>query len=59
MPENDLLGWTFTVEEVSAGVYRGHGEDRDGPTVELTRTDPDEAMRLLHERAREVIRRGL
>ncbi len=34
-------GWSFNVEEVSAGVYRVRGADRSGRSVEATGTDPD------------------
>ena len=33
----ELPGWSFAVEEVSAGVYRVLGRDLAGRTVEATR----------------------
>ena len=34
-------GWSFEVDEVSAGVYRVCGTDQAGRHVEQTGTDPD------------------
>jgi hypothetical protein len=39
-----LPGWTFEVEEISAGVYRVRGVDRAGRSVEQTGTDPDAVL---------------
>ena len=36
-----LEGWQFEVQEVSAGVYRVTGRDRFGRRVSSTGTDPD------------------
>jgi hypothetical protein len=36
-----LPGWTFQVEEVSAGVYSVTGKDRAGRAVEKKGIDPD------------------
>jgi hypothetical protein len=36
-----LPGWSFEIEERSAGVYRVRGTDLAGRTVEITGTDPD------------------
>ena len=33
---NDLPGWSFRIDEVSAGVYRVVGRDLAGRTVEAT-----------------------
>jgi hypothetical protein len=33
--------WSFSVEEVSAGVYRARGVDLAGRTVEASGTDPE------------------
>lgn len=37
----ELPGWTFEMDEVSAGVYRVRGVDEAGRSVESTGTDPD------------------
>lgn len=37
----ELPGWSFDVDEVSAGVYRACGRDRAGRNVEGTGLDPD------------------
>ena len=49
--DDDLQSWSFEVDQVSPGVYRGRATHRDGRTFELTRKHPDEALRLLRERA--------
>jgi hypothetical protein len=36
----DLPGWSFDVDEVSAGVYKAFGEDRAGRNIEETGLDP-------------------
>lgn len=41
---DDIPGWSFRVEEVSAGVYRVRGLDEAGHSVEATGTDPDDVM---------------
>jgi hypothetical protein len=38
---NELPGWYFMVDEVSAGVYKAYGNDRSGRRVEVTGTDPN------------------
>jgi hypothetical protein len=38
---NELPGWHFVVDEVSAGVYKVHGEDQQGRSVETTGIEPD------------------
>lgn len=47
----DVPGWSFTVEEVSAGVYRVRGVDRSGRSVEKTGTEPEEILAELQEAA--------
>jgi len=37
----ELPGWTFDLDEISAGVYRFRGVDEAGRSVEATGTDPD------------------
>ena len=37
----ELPGWTFDLDEISAGVYRVRGVDEAGRSVEATGTDPD------------------
>jgi hypothetical protein len=37
----DLPGWFFEVDEISAGVYKVRGVDEAGRSVEATGTDPD------------------
>lgn len=40
----ELSGWTFDIDEVSAGVYRVRGVDEAGRSVESTGTDPDAVL---------------
>ena len=40
----ELPGWTFDVDEVSAGVYRAVGVDESGRSVQATGTDPDQLL---------------
>lgn len=56
---DELAGWRFTVTEVSAGAYRGRGVDLEGRSVELTLGDPEEVLRLLRERAQELVDRDV
>lgn len=54
----DLPGWTFEVDEVSAGVYKVVGSDSDGHTVEKTGTGPDELLEQCKVWAYELINKG-
>ncbi len=38
---DELPGWTFFGEEISANVYKVGGKADAGPSVEFTGTDPD------------------
>jgi hypothetical protein len=44
---DELPGWTFTVEEISAGVYRVGGRDLAGRSVSLTGEKPDKLLKTL------------
>lgn len=54
----ELSGWSFDVEEVSAGVYRAVGRDRSGRSVELKGTDPDVLLVHCKRAAKECMRTG-
>jgi hypothetical protein len=54
MPEKDLAGWKFEVDEVSAGVWRGRGVDHAGRSVEASGTDYDALLARLKQSAREI-----
>jgi hypothetical protein len=41
---DDLPEWSFSVDEVSAGVYRAAGLDLAGRSVQTTSTDPEAAL---------------
>jgi len=50
-----LPGWTFDVQEVSAGVYRAFGRDRAGRTVEATGVDPGALIEKCGQTATEMM----
>jgi hypothetical protein len=50
-------GWTFEIDEISAGVYRVHGEDEVGRIVEATGTDPDALLAECQEQASKIANR--
>jgi hypothetical protein len=52
--EEDPPGWSFSSEEVSAGVYRLRGVDSAGRSVEATGTDYDELLTRLKRQAAEI-----
>jgi len=54
----DLPGWTFDVDEVSAGVYRAVGVDESGRSVQATGTDPDRLLDECRSAAIDVLRAG-
>jgi hypothetical protein len=54
MPEEDLTGWKFDIDEVSAGVWRGQGVDRAGRSVEASGHDYDALLARLKQSAREI-----
>ena len=56
-PFEDVPGWEFTVDEVSAGVYEVFGVDEAGRSVRVYGQDPDELLRRCHEQAVEMISR--
>lgn len=39
--EKGLMGWSFDIDEVSAGVYRARGTDRKGRSIQKTGVDPE------------------
>lgn len=41
---DDLPGWTFEADEISAGVYEATGTSEAGATVRSVDTDPDRAV---------------
>jgi len=51
----DLPGWTFEVDEVSAGVYEVVASDRHGHTFSNKGTDPDALLKVCSEQARGLI----
>lgn len=56
----ELPGWTFNIDEVSAGVFHVKGVDEAGRSVEATGTDPDallEDCRRLAAKMRGGVRR--
>ena len=62
MEFEDLPGWTFGLDEISAGVYKAVGRHRMGPCVEITGADPEELIercRVSALETSEAIRRKL
>ena len=51
----ELRGWSFSVDEVSAGVYKAVGWDVEGRRVEFVGFDPDALMERCKAAAREII----
>jgi hypothetical protein len=37
----ELYGWQFKIDEISAGVYKVSGIDKSGRSVEVTGIDPE------------------
>ncbi len=52
---NDLSGWLFHIDEVSAGVYQVRGVDRAGRKVQKTGTDPDALLEECKRAAVKII----
>jgi hypothetical protein len=52
----ELPGWKFDADEVSAGVYKATGKDRQGRNVEATGTDPDEMIEKCRKYAIEIMK---
>jgi hypothetical protein len=50
----DAPGWTFSLQEISAGVYQVRARDRRGRTFEASGTDPDELIQRAHAYALEL-----
>lgn len=45
----DDPGWTLTVSEISAGVYRVEGRDLAGRSVSSTGEDPEKLLQYVRE----------
>jgi hypothetical protein len=58
-PKNDPIldppGWTFHVEEVSAGVYLVRGVDTSGRKVEATGLDPETLLADCKQHAARIV----
>lgn len=51
---SEFSRWSFTVEEVSAGVYRARGRGPRGMTVEHSSIDHEEALERAQKYAAEL-----
>jgi hypothetical protein len=51
----ELPGWWFDANEISAGVYRAFGQDKNGRKVEATGLDPDALIEKCREAALQVL----
>jgi hypothetical protein len=54
----DLPDWTFDIDEVSAGVYRGTGRDTAGRSVSATGPDPEQLIERLRRDAAGIMTRA-
>ena len=52
---DELPGWYFEVDEVSAGVYKVIGKDKSGRNIELTGTDPDGLIEECKKSAKQMV----
>ena len=50
----ELPGWTFEIDEVSAGVYSVRGVDEVGRSVASTGTDPDTVLSECRQSAAKI-----
>lgn len=53
---NEVPGWSFNADEISAGVFKVAGRDFAGRTVEATGLDPDVLMERCKEAALQMMR---
>ena len=53
--DGNLENWSFTIDEVSAGVYRVYGSDPSGRSVEADGTDPDALLEQCRVAAAEMV----
>jgi hypothetical protein len=51
---SDVSGWSFTIKEVSAGVYHAEGRGLSRMTVEHTCPDQEEALKRVEVYAAEM-----
>jgi hypothetical protein len=51
----ELPGWRFDADEVSAGVYKANGVDRQGRNVEAMGTDPDALIEKCRQSALQIM----
>ena len=51
---SDLPGWSFHVDEVSAGVYEVVARDRDGNLVSEKGVNPESVIEECRARAKEI-----
>lgn len=54
----DLPGWSFEINEVSAGVYEVIANDRHGRRFSDKDTDPDTLLEKCRQQARELVQRA-
>jgi hypothetical protein len=50
----NLPNWTYTMDEVSANVFRIIATDTAGQTIEMIGTDPDILIEECHQEARKI-----
>lgn len=54
----DLAGWSFEIDEVSAGVYEVTAKDKRGPRFNRKGIDPDVLLRECHQQAKQLESEG-
>lgn len=54
MTNEEIPGWVFETEEVSANVYRVTGVDRHGCRVQVIGTDVEEILEQAHDSAKRI-----
>jgi hypothetical protein len=55
----ELPGWSFLIEEVSAGMYEATAEDAAGHRVQTRGTDPEALLASCHFNAGTLAERGM
>ena len=51
----ELPGWSFAIDEISAGAFRASGEDKAGRSVEAAGVDPERLLRECKEYAARML----
>jgi hypothetical protein len=52
---NEIPGWQFKIEEISAGVYEASGKDKSGRNVKKMGSEPDKLLEYCKNYAMQFI----